>query len=73
MYLEAIKLTILDKMRKKGTLEKTGLLKDLQTGAGGMGPESLLVSYLLVGHKDFKGSPHFCHRFLKTSFYIPIR
>jgi len=41
-----------EKMRKDGTLEKTGLKDD---GRGLDKPESVLMSYLLQGHRDFKG------------------
>jgi len=41
-----------EKMRKDGTLKKTGLRDD---GRGLSEPESVLMSYLLQGHRDFKG------------------
>ena len=54
-YTKEIAKKNYEKMRKEGTLEKTGLNKDLKSGSKGMKTEALLISYLLVGHKDFEG------------------
>tara|TARA_Y100000992_G_scaffold297296_1_gene260701 strand:- start:1693 stop:2910 length:1218 start_codon:yes stop_codon:yes gene_type:complete len=54
-YTKEIARKNYDDLRAKGELEKTGLFKDLYAGSVGMESEALLISYLLVGHKDFEG------------------